>query len=357
MPNIDAMTDATPSRSDDHTDATGATRGVRRLDVSVSGLGAAIAGVPADEALSVLVRVDDVDHVAALSDAARAHLDRLARRCVGVAVVSADPAVREAVIARAARVPYPLTAVGSDAEAAGWLAGQEAVGPLGVRPSGGTRTVGVPPLLADYVIDHLNPPADPVMASLAARTEERFGRAAGMNIGEDEGRFLRMLVSVLGATNVVEVGTFTGMSALWIARGLPAGGRLTCLELDPVYIELAREAWTEAGVDDRIDVVIGPALNSLESLPADPAVDFAFVDADKENYRFYVDALLPRLAPSGLIAVDNTLWGGDVVDPRVNDELTIAVRAFNDEMAGRPDLDVVPLTVGDGVTLIRPRRT
>lgn len=219
------------------------------------------------------------------------------------------------------------------------------------------RRVVVPREIACYVDDHLSPPADPVVAGIRERTEERFGELAGMNIGEDQGRFLRFLVQVTGATNVVEVGTFTGMSALWLARGLPEGGRLTCLELAEEPIEVARVGWDEAGVADRIEVRIGPALDSLRAMPAQPPIDLAFVDADKEGYAAYVDEILARLAPGGVLAIDNTLWGGRVTDTDVPDDdtSTRALQALNDDLARRDDLDVVILTIGDGVTIVRRR--
>lgn len=217
------------------------------------------------------------------------------------------------------------------------------------------RSVAIDPDISAYIQEHLSPPPDPIAARIRERTVERFGDLAGMNIGEDQGRFLKMLVQMLQARHVVEVGTFTGMSALWLARGLPAGGRLTCLELDEEPIEVARVGWQEAGVEDRIDVKIGLALASLQAMPADPPIDLAFVDADKEGYASYVDEILARLAPNGVLAIDNTLWSGRVLDPDADDESTTALTALNDDLAGRDDLDVVILSVGDGVTLVRHR--
>lgn len=206
-----------------------------------------------------------------------------------------------------------------------------------------------------YAIDHSNPSGDPVSAALAATTVERFGGLANMNIGEDQGRFLQMLVSLAGATTVVEVGTFTGMSALWLARGLPADGRLICFELVDTYLPTAREAWRDAGVDDRIEVRVGPAADGLAELPEAPMVDVAFVDADKAGYATYVELLLPRMAPQGVIAVDNVLWGGRIIDPTDTSPDTLALRDFNDSITRRDDVDAVMLTIGDGVTLIRQR--
>jgi caffeoyl-CoA O-methyltransferase len=209
----------------------------------------------------------------------------------------------------------------------------------------------------DYVVAHANPSGDPVAERLAATTRERFADLAGMNIGEDEGRFLQMLVGLVGAETIAEVGTFTGMSALWLARGLPDHGRLLCFELRDDYLATAREAWTAAGVDERIEMRLGPAAERLAELPEHPHLDLAFIDADKRGYRTYLDLLLPRVRDRGVVAVDNVLWSGAVVDESDTSDDTVAIRDFNDHVAGRDDCTAVMLPVGDGVTLIRPRRT
>lgn len=207
----------------------------------------------------------------------------------------------------------------------------------------------------EYVQRHANPARDPVSERLAAVTQERFGDLAGMNIGADQGHFLSMLVAVSGARLVVEIGTFTGMSALWMARALPPGGRLVCFDITDEYLPTARTAWEEAGIADRIEVVIGPAAERLGELPDDVPVDLAFVDADKTGYAGYVDQLLPRLSERGVIVVDNVLWSGAVVGDDDRSESTVALRAFNDAIAGRDDVFAVMLPIGDGVTLIRRR--
>ena len=206
-----------------------------------------------------------------------------------------------------------------------------------------------------YVTSHANPADDEVASRLAALTQERFPDEAGMNIGHDQGRLLATLVAISGARTVVEVGTFTGMSALWMARELPTDGRLICFDITDRYLETARQAWSEAGVRDRIEVRIGPASDGLAALPDDVRVDLAFIDADKPGYRTYLDLLLPRLADRGLIVVDNVLWSGAVVDHEADDGNTVALREFNDAVARRDDLRAVMLPVGDGVTLIRRR--
>jgi len=217
------------------------------------------------------------------------------------------------------------------------------------------RSIGVSEELGAYIEAHANPVGDRVAEALAATTAERFSSLAMMNIGQDQGRFMSMLVSLIGARVVVEVGTFTGMSALWLARGLPDGGRLLCFDITDKYLATAREAWAAAGVDDRIDMRIGPAAAGLAALPAEPHVDLAFIDADKTGYQEYLELLLPRLTERGVILVDNVLWGGSIIDPAVDDESTRALRAFNDHVAARQDCDAVMLNIGDGVTMIRRR--
>lgn len=207
----------------------------------------------------------------------------------------------------------------------------------------------------DYVLAHANPVHDEVSERLAATTRERFPDRAGMNIGADQGRFLSMLVAVTGARTVVEVGTFTGMSALWLARGLPADGRLRCFDITDAYLPTAREAWAAAGVDDRIDVVIGPAADSLAALDDGFRVDLAFVDADKTGYDGYYERLLRLVRPGGLIAIDNVLWGGKVADDSADDDDTVALRALNEKLATDERASLVMLPIADGVTLARVR--
>lgn len=210
--------------------------------------------------------------------------------------------------------------------------------------------------LYDYISAHANPNVDEVSEQLATTTRERFGLLAGMNIGQDQGRFLKMLVGLVGAHTVVEIGTFTGMSAMWLAQGLVPGGRLICFDISDEYLPTAREAWEQAGVTDRIEIRIGPAADGLAALPNERHIDMAFIDADKPGYLTYLELLLPRLSVGGVIVVDNVLWSGNVIDPTDESESTAALRRFNDHVAGRDDVDAVMLPIGDGITLITPRR-
>ncbi len=218
------------------------------------------------------------------------------------------------------------------------------------------KSFGIPEDIHRYVVERSNPPTDAVADRLAEVTRERFGDRAGMNIGDDQGRFMQMFAAAMGATMIVEVGTFTGMSALWLARGLAPGGRMICFDLVDTYVETATEAWRAAGVAERIEMRIGPAADGLAALPGEPHIDVAFVDADKGGYQTYLDLLLPRMRSNGVILVDNVLWSGQVIDANDQAADTVALRNFNDHVAARTDCDAVILTLGDGLTMIRSRR-
>lgn len=204
-----------------------------------------------------------------------------------------------------------------------------------------------------YLVAHGAPP-DPVQQDLIAATEA-LGAVSGMQIAPEQGAFMTWLTRVLGVRTAVEVGTFTGYSALCIARGLPADGRLLCCDVSEEWTAVARDHWERAGVADRITLRIGPAAATLAALPPEPHLDLAFVDADKESYLGYYEALLGRLVPNGVLLVDNTLWHGAVADPTRTDPTTEAVRAFNDRVAADDRVDVVLLPISDGLTLIRKR--
>ena len=205
--------------------------------------------------------------------------------------------------------------------------------------------------LAAYVEGHSDP-LDAVARRLVERTAA-LGSVAGMQIGADQAALMTALARITGARRAVEVGTFTGMSALSIARGLPEGGRLVCCDVSEEWTAIAREAWVEAGVADRIDLRIAPAAETLagDLFGDDEPLDLAFVDADKGGYVTYHELLVPRLRPGGLLAVDNTLWGGDVVEPDEADANRTAIRAYNDHAIADARMSTAVLTVGDGVTL------
>lgn len=215
------------------------------------------------------------------------------------------------------------------------------------------KSFHLPPALHDYLVAHGTPP-DPVQEALIARTAE-LGDISRMQIAPEQGAFMTILVRLLGVRRAIEVGTFTGYSSLCIARGLAADGRLVCCDVSEEWTTIAREHWERAGVADRIDLRIAPALDTITSLPAEEHLDLAFIDADKESYAAYFEALLPRLRRNGVILVDNTLWSGAVADPEVTDASTVAIRAFNDLVAADERVDTVQLPISDGLTLLRKR--
>lgn len=210
----------------------------------------------------------------------------------------------------------------------------------------------IDPAVGDYLLTHCTP-ADEVLRDLAAETRAKLPGPSGMQVSHDEGALLTMLVRLTGATNAVEVGTFTGYSSICIARGLRPGGRLLACDVSEEWTAVARDYWQRAGLTDRIELRIAPALETLRALPADPVIDFAFVDADKTGYPDYYDELVPRLRPGGLMVLDNVLRDGRVLDPE--DESDFAVAGLNDRIVTDDRVESVMLPVRDGVTLIRRR--
>jgi caffeoyl-CoA O-methyltransferase len=204
--------------------------------------------------------------------------------------------------------------------------------------------------IEEYVLAHTSPPTD-ALGEVIEETSKH--PAAGMMTGPVEGQFLEFLVFALKPQLVLEIGTFTGYSSISMASALPPGGRLITCDVDPQAHETARRHATTAGVVDRIDYRLGPAVETIAGL--DGPFDLVFIDADKPNYGNYYDAVLPKLAPSGVIAVDNTLWSGRVLDTSDDSESTVAIRTFNDRVRNDDRVLCVQLTVRDGVTLIRKR--
>jgi caffeoyl-CoA O-methyltransferase len=209
------------------------------------------------------------------------------------------------------------------------------------------------PELYEYLVAH-NPRPDAVLRDLAAETAA-LGPIALMQVSVEQGALLTLLARLLRARRAVEIGTFTGYSAISIARGLAAGGRLLCCDLSEEWTAIARRYFARAGLADRITLQLGPALETLQNLPREPAIDLAFVDADKTGYQAYYGELLPRLSPNGLIVFDNVLWMGAVADPGDTSEDTRAIRALNDRLVTDPRVDAVMLPVSDGLTLVRRR--
>ncbi|MFO7590757.1 MAG: O-methyltransferase [Acidimicrobiia bacterium] len=210
------------------------------------------------------------------------------------------------------------------------------------------------PEIHAYLIEHVEP-IDDVQRWLIEETRTRIGDLSIMQISPEQGAFMTMLTRVVGVRRAVEVGTFTGYSALSIARGLAEGGRLLCCDVSEEWTAIAREGWAKAGVEGSIDLQIAPAIETLRALPTDEPIDLAFIDADKVGYASYYEELLLRLRPNGVILVDNTLWSGGVIDSARDDDDTQAIRAFNDKVAADERVESVILTLGDGLTMIRKR--
>jgi len=194
---------------------------------------------------------------------------------------------------------------------------------------------------------------------LLARLREETARlpSAAMQISPEQGQFMRLLVELIGARRAIEIGTFTGYSSLSVAAGLPDDGMLICCDVNAQTTAIARRYWAESRLASRIELRLAPALETLNELLAANAepFDFAFIDADKENYGSYYERLLKLIRPGGLILVDNVLWGGSVIDPEDTDADTEAIRAFNARLRGDDRISLSMLPVGDGLTLARIR--
>ncbi|MEV4202978.1 O-methyltransferase [Micromonospora globbae] len=213
-----------------------------------------------------------------------------------------------------------------------------------------TKSIPLTDELHAYLVAHGSPP-DEIIRDLAEETRAVLPDRASMQIAPEQAAFLTFLTRLLGVRQAVEVGTFTGLSSLAIARGLADGGRLTCFDISEEYTGIARRYWERAGVDDRIELRIGPAGETLRELPHERYLDFAFIDADKTGYPIYWAELVPRMRPGGVIAVDNVLRGGRVIAPQSADDRAIA--AFNDEVLADVRVDAVMLPIADGLTLAR----
>jgi predicted O-methyltransferase YrrM len=196
----------------------------------------------------------------------------------------------------------------------------------------------------------------PVLAELRAATASM--PHAQMQIGPDQGALMALLVKLLGARRTLEIGVFTGYSALAVALALPADGKVVACDVSEEWTAIGRRHWEKAGVAAKIDLRLGRALGTLDALVAEGSAgtfDFAFIDADKQGYAAYYERCLVLLRRGGLVAVDNTLWSGAVIDPKDTSADTVALRAFNEALAGDSRVDLAMLTVGDGLTLAMKR--
>jgi predicted O-methyltransferase YrrM len=211
------------------------------------------------------------------------------------------------------------------------------------------------PILDDYMA-RVGVREHPALASLRA-DNARHPRGS-MQVDPEEGALLGLLVRILGARNVLEVGTFTGYSSTSMALALPPDGRIVCCDVSREFTDVARRVWAEAGVADRVDLRLAPATETLDALLADGGAstfDFAFIDADKAGYDAYYERALRLVRSGGVIAIDNVLWSGRVADPSVNDDNTAAIRGLNEKIAADDRVDHVLLPIRDGLTLARVR--
>ena len=193
---------------------------------------------------------------------------------------------------------------------------------------------------------------DPALARLRERTAPMPN--ANMQIGPDQGAFMALLVKIIGAKRILEIGTFTGYSSTAMALALPPEGRITCLDVSREWTDMAREAWADAGVADKVELRLAPATETLPGLETDN-FDMAFIDADKPGYDTYYEQCLRVVRPGGLILIDNVLWSGEVADPANGSENARIMRALNEKVAADERIDHVLLPIGDGLTVARVR--
>jgi caffeoyl-CoA O-methyltransferase len=206
-----------------------------------------------------------------------------------------------------------------------------------------------------YLLDHSS--REPAVAAELRAVTARMPHG-GMQISPEQGQLMALLVQAIGARRAIEIGTFTGYSALWVAAALPADGRLVCCDVSAEWTAIGQPYWEKAGVAGKIDLRLGPAMATLDRLLADGgagAYDFAFIDADKTGYDGYYERCLKLMRRGGLIAIDNVLWGGDVANPKNRTADTLALRALNKKLHGDERVSLSMLPVGDGLTLALKR--
>lgn len=214
-----------------------------------------------------------------------------------------------------------------------------------------SSTVELSPAVEQYLLS-VSVDEPEVLARL--RAETAADPYAGMQISPDQGQFMQFLVHALGIRRSLEIGVFTGYSSLSVALAMPDDGRIIACDISEQWTSIARRYWKDAGVDHKIDLRLAPAVETLDALLAAgqaDTFDFAFIDADKTNYQNYFDRAIQLVRKGGVIAIDNVLWSGKVADPAVNDEDTVAIRAFNQRLHGDKRVTITTLTIRDGVTL------
>jgi caffeoyl-CoA O-methyltransferase len=218
-----------------------------------------------------------------------------------------------------------------------------------------SRTIPMTDKLYDYLLK-VSLRESPLLAALRAETAKL--PMAGMQISPEQGQFMALLAELIGARRAIEVGTFTGYSALCVAQALPADGKLIACDISEEFTAVARRYWAKSGIADRIELRLAPALDTLKSLLAGGGAgsfDFAFIDADKTQYDAYYEAILKLLRTGGLITIDNVLWSGAVADDRKRDADTVALRALNEKLKTDKRITLSMLPIGDGLTLARKR--
>jgi len=218
-----------------------------------------------------------------------------------------------------------------------------------------TRTINLMPELCQYILD-VSLRETPVLKQLRQVTAKL--PAARMQISPEQGQFMALLVQLIGARKTLEVGTFTGYSSLVVATALPANGRVVCCDINEEWTNIAKEFWQQGGVDHKITLHLAPAIETLNKLieaGESASFDFAFIDADKANYDQYYEKALQLIRPGGLIAIDNVLWNGKVVDPNIDDEQTHAIRALNAKLKDDDRVDISLIPIGDGLSLLRKK--
>ena len=215
-----------------------------------------------------------------------------------------------------------------------------------------SRLLNMTPELNQYIVEH-SVRDHPVLVELRAATAPL--KHAGMQIGAEQGQFMQFMVRLINAKKCIEVGVFTGYSSLSVALALPSDGTIVACDISEEWTSVARKYWEKAGLSDRIELRLGPAIDTLRSLPGEEMFDLAFIDADKGGYLGYWREVVPRIRPGGLIMVDNTFSHGRVIDAGNDNPLVIAVRDFNDHAAADDRVDLVIVPIGDGLTLARKR--
>ena len=209
------------------------------------------------------------------------------------------------------------------------------------------------PNLHAYLVAHSSPP-DALLQDLITETAARFPANVVYQIGPEQGTFMTMLASLMGARQAVEVGTFTGYSSVCLARGLADGGKLICCDINEDFTALARTYWQKSGLADRIELRLGPTKDTLRALPAGRTLDLAFIDADKQGYRGYWEELVPRMRPGGVILVDNTLLHGRIFEASPDPD-ALAIKEFNEHVLTDDRVELVMMPVGDGLTMARAK--